>query len=224
VNGTVKSFLVRVVNNGTINVDGNSAYLDMISNRSNGSSIDSSSIVNISNGATVNIAVGYSGDQSGTITGSNNATLTGNTSAGKIEARSGTFHVDATTGGGNMQIDSGATLDLGGNTTDTVTFLTHSMLQLDKGVSATGFLYGFTGNDTIDLKDQNVTSVSETISGNVTTVDFYDGSTLAQELKFNGTYSANDLYVHSDGKGGTMIEYQNGNATHKDDLFVSQTS
>jgi hypothetical protein len=248
VNGTVSAGYLGIA--GTLNISGNGASVSglLYHDAAYGGSDSAGSTINITNGGslygpfnsingTINIdgsgSVFNSGgsaywhelNASGLITGSNGAVLNGGvTNHATIEATKGDFKITGELqGSGTLKIDNNATLELGGDSDNNVTFLNHAMLQLDKGIKETGFLQGFTNNDTIDLKDQNVTSVSETISGNVTTVDFYDGSTLAQELKFNGSYSANDLYVHSDGKGGTIIEYQNG-TTHKDDLFVSQTS
>ncbi len=109
---------------------------------------------------------------------------------------------------GTFQIDPNAVLDLGASSNQAVRFLTGSMLTLEKGVSETGLLHGFSVQDAIDLVGQSVTSFTAAASGGNTTLTAYNGTSAVDVLTFAGNYTATNFATQGDGNGGTKVVYQ----------------
>ena len=111
--------------------------------------------------------------------------------------------------GTSATIGTGATLELAGADTGSVTFASSKgTLVLDQSSTFSGKIYGFTGNgslsgsDQIDLRDINYNSVQESYANGVLTVT--DGTDTAK-LNFNGSYSLANFKLVSDGHGGTIV-------------------
>ena len=110
---------------------------------------------------------------------------------------------------GVATIGAGATLQLTGGDTSSVTFTASTgELILDQPSQFSGQIDGFTGNgtlsgsDQIDLENINYSSVSESYSNGVLTVT--DGTDTAN-LDFNGSYVLANFSLASDGNGGTIV-------------------
>jgi hypothetical protein len=110
---------------------------------------------------------------------------------------------------GSATIGVGATLELSGANSSSVTFSgSTGMLKLDNPSTFDGVIYNFSGNgklsgsDQIDLKGINFASVHESFSNGVLTVT--DG-THSAALDFNGSYTLANFKLASDGSGGTIV-------------------
>jgi hypothetical protein len=161
-------------------------------------------------------AVSYQGEVSGTVIGSNDGTLAGSvTNSGTILAAAGTFHVTAAVSDdivtpalkGSFKINTGATLDLGGNSDNDVIFLTKATLMLEKGITETGFLTGFAKGDKIDVAQQSVTSLTASGQNGHTILTAFSGSVAVETLNLAGNYSAANFSTKSDQNGGSLISY-----------------
>ena len=151
----------------------------------------------------------------GRINGSNGAVLsiTGMLeNLGLITAQSGKFDiagqvVSSSLGAGSFQIDGGATLELGGSSNEDVAFLSNATLQLDKGVTETGFLRNFSTGDAIDLLGTKLTGLNAVAIAGTTTLTVFAGTAAADTFKLSGNYGFNNFQVRADGYGGTLISY-----------------
>ena len=106
-------------------------------------------------------------------------------------------------------ISAGATLELTGADTGSVTFEgSTGMLKLDVPSTFSGEIFNFAGNgtlsgsDQIDLTNINHSSVHDSYTNSVLTVT--DG-TDTDELDFNGSYVLANFKFASDGNGGTIV-------------------
>ena len=149
-------------------------------------------------------------------TGASSISTTGTltfTNAGNVDVQSGDLHVAAAVNGsGQFEIGSGATLELGGASTNNVTFEAGTgSLVLDNPGGFTGKIAGFTGtapdaahSDTIDLVgiDYNSANFTETYDAATGQLSVSDGTHQASFTltNFNGT-----LDFASDNNGGTLI-------------------
>jgi hypothetical protein len=197
-------------------------------------------VVNIVNGgevtgafASVDGTINVSGSQSrlsgatinadGSVNGSNGGSIQGNTTPspyqpagqvvnnGNITATNGLFKIDADVQGtGTLAIDNGATLELGYNTSNNVTFLNHANLLIDKGVIQTGFMQHFSTNDTIDFVGQeDVSSLSVAFANGKTLLTLYDGASISDQLTFASDLTAGNFYAKQDSSGGgTLVAFE----------------
>ena len=106
-------------------------------------------------------------------------------------------------------IDAGATLELAGADSGSVTFKSATgELVLDHSTTFSGQISNFTGDgtlsgsDQIDLKDINYNSVQDSYANGVLTIT--DGTDTAK-LNFNGSYTQANFHLASDGSGGTIV-------------------
>ena len=144
------------------------------------------------------------------------ATFSSAANAGTIEVAAGTLDITGavTAAGspavaGSLQIDGGATLELGSTDAETVAFQTSATpatLQLDTLTGFTGDITGYAPGDVIDLRGVGygltTTSGIYTVGPDELTVT--DG-TNTQTIKLVGDYS-NDFFVgSSDSHGGTFV-------------------
>jgi len=117
-----------------------------------------------------------------------------------IEASGGTLDVTGNvTGGGQLLIDAGTTLELGGPTTETVSFSgSNGTLKLDHPQTAayTGTIFGFAQNDTLDLSNADLGAGNFATSANATFNPANNTSTLTVNLKSGGplTYALSGNY------------------------------
>ena len=110
---------------------------------------------------------------------------------------------------GSATIGTGATLELAGADTGSVTFSSSKgTLVLDHSSTFSGQIFNFTGNgslsgsDQIDLRDINYNSVQYSYSNGVFTIT--DG-TDTSALNFKGSYRLANFKLASDGSGGTIV-------------------
>jgi len=141
---------------------------------------------------------------SGTIVG-NGTVAAAVANDGLIEAKGGTLTVTgAITGSGSLQIDAGATLELGSATNDQqeVDFAgTDGTLLIDNPASYTGTIGGFDATQTIDLK--NTIATSAVLNGTTLTIQLSGGGTQTYTLD---TPLPNTAFgTFSDGHGGTLV-------------------
>ena len=138
-----------------------------------------------------------------------NQDLNGDGVIGLYAAPGTTLQISNPLAGTSATIGTGATLELAGADTGSVTFASSKgTLVLDHSSTFGGQIIGFTGDgtlsgsDQIDLKDINFNSVQDAYANGVLTVT--DGSDTAT-LKFNGSYTGANFKFASDGKGGTIV-------------------
>jgi hypothetical protein len=127
-------------------------------------------------------------------------------SNGLIDANGGKLKLaGAVTGTGRMQVEAGATLELGSSVNDQqgVTFAgSNGVLLLDTPASYTGVISGFGATETIDLAHTLVTSA--TLSGTTLTANLMGGGT--QTYSLAAALPGVTLKTSSDGAGGTLIQ------------------
>lgn len=126
--------------------------------------------------------------------------------SGLIEANAGTLKLSgAITGAGALQIDAGATLELGSSAADQegATFTgANGTLIIDTPSAYSGVIGGFGANETIDLK--NLAATSAMLSGTTITVTLSAGGT--QSYTLAAPLSGGLLVgASSDGNGGTLL-------------------
>ena len=138
-----------------------------------------------------------------------NQDLNGDGVIGLYAAPGTTLQIGNPLVGTSATIGTGATLELAGADTGSVTFASSKgTLVLDQSSTFSGKIYGFTGNgslsgsDQIDLRDINYNSVQESYANGVLTVT--DGTDTAK-LNFNGSYTLANFKLVSDGRGGTIV-------------------
>jgi hypothetical protein len=125
---------------------------------------------------------------------------------GHIEASTGTLDlVQAVTGTGAMQVDSGATLEIDASAASTLSFLlngSNATLALASPSSFAATISGFAASDDIDLLKIKATSaVLE--SGDQLLIT--NGANTVATLQLSGTYAGYTFNTVSDGHGGTDI-------------------
>jgi hypothetical protein len=151
----------------------------------------------------------------GRINGSNGAVLSvsgGIANSGVITAVSGKFDVtgqvtSGSGGTGSFQIDSGATLELGGSSNAAVGFQANATLQLDRGVTETGTLVNFATGDTVDMLGVGLTGYNVFASGGTTTLTLFNGASVADTFTLSGTYGTGNFTFRSDGHGGALMAF-----------------
>jgi hypothetical protein len=140
-----------------------------------------------------------------------NQDLNGDGVVGLYAAPGTTLQINESLAGpsGSTSIGTGATLELQGADSASVTFLgSTGTLQVDNAVTFSGQIFNFTGNgslsgsDQIDLRDINYNSVRDAYANGVLTVT--DGSNTA-ELSFSGSYTLANFAFTSDGSVGTIV-------------------
>jgi len=117
-----------------------------------------------------------------------------------------------------LAIDSGATLELSGASSDNVLFVNNvsiaGTLVLDDAAAFSGQISGFAGtsttSDAIDLK--SITFDSETkwtytanSAGTGGALTIYEGVTVVDTIEFTGNYTTANFKVQSDSNGGTLV-------------------
>jgi hypothetical protein len=116
------------------------------------------------------------------------------TSGGTITASGGLLDVTGgVTGAGHFTIASGATLELGGTTAQSVTYTGTSTLQLDAPANYTGAIGGLALGDAIEFSSETVSSA--VINGSTLTVTGSDGVTTYQ---VSGALTGNHFAVQPD--------------------------
>ena len=140
-------------------------------------------------------------------------------SSGIIDASVGKLNLgDAITGNGQLQISRGATLELGGDTAEAVTFeAKHGTLLLDNTNDFSGTVAGMAHRDAIDLAnfafstDPSITNVAGTgAAGSITDVTVSDGSLTATLQLLN--HSASQYPVDSSAYSLTSDHHGSANA------------
>jgi hypothetical protein len=162
-------------------------------------------------GATVNADGSINGANGATI--ANTIVLNGQSllsNDGTITATSGLFTIaGGFSGAGTLAIDKGATLQLGGDSSNGVNFLNRANLVLDKGVAETGFMQSFGTGDTIDSVGLTASSLSIVADGANTLLSLYEGASIAEQLTFKGHYAPADFYAKADASGnGTLVAFE----------------
>ena len=111
---------------------------------------------------------------------------------------------------GTATIGAGATLEVGGSDSSTVTFRSSTgTLRLDHSSTFSGKILNFTGtgilsgSDQIDLRDVKYGSAHTSYANGVLTVA--DSSGDIAKLAFNGSYTLANFKLASDGAGGTIV-------------------
>ena len=128
------------------------------------------------------------------------------TNNGWITASGGTLKIlGPVVGNGTLNIAPGSTLELGGNSSNDVVFLNQATLLIDKGVQETGFLREFGVGDKVELAGQAITSETSHVSGPDTVLDLYDGSSMTDQLTFEGHFTPREFDLAKDGSGGTLV-------------------
>ena len=128
------------------------------------------------------------------------------TDNGSIVALEGTLKIlGSVDGRGTLDIGPRSTLELEGNASNNVVFLSQATLLIGKGVHETGFLRAFGVGDKVDLAGQASTSETVHLAGTTTILDLYNKSTLADQLMFKGHFTRQDFTVSKDGSGGTLV-------------------
>ena len=126
--------------------------------------------------------------------------------AGVIEAKGGVLKLSgAVTGAGHLQIDTGATLELGAAAVDQegVAFAgSNGVLLLDTPASFTGVISAFGATETIDLAHTLATGA--TLNGTTMTVNLVGGGT--QTYALAKALPGMLLKTSSDGNGGTLVQ------------------
>ena len=110
----------------------------------------------------------------------------------------------AISGTGSMQVDNGATIELGGATGETVNYAVGAVAtaKLDLPFTFTGTLAGLAPNDVIDIAGiNNVTTTS--VAGGVLTVTRSSGPNLF--LNVSGALAGHNFLISLDGSGGTNL-------------------
>jgi fibronectin-binding autotransporter adhesin len=125
--------------------------------------------------------------------------------AGTILATGGTLALsNAVTGAGQLQIASGAELEIGAANSETVLFNAGSAeLRLDAPASFTGTLSGFQSSDSILLV--STTATAAVLSGSTLTVSL--GSGTNEVFMVAGNSATVTLTTAADGSGDTLITY-----------------
>jgi hypothetical protein len=107
-------------------------------------------------------------------------------------------------------IPDGATVELGASDMDDVTFMGPSgKLVLDQSQSYTGHIFGFGGEDEIDLRDiafgpQTSIGFLENASDTAGVLTVGDG-VHTTHLFLAGSYAAASFGISNDGRGGTLV-------------------
>jgi VCBS repeat-containing protein len=157
-----------------------------------------------------------------TITVSEGTQTASLTLLGDYTGHSFTFSSDPIFGGTSivdpLTIDSGATREIQGASTDNVLFVNNAgntgTLVLDDPIAPSGLISGFTGtstiSDAIDLKgitfDAGTTwNYTLNSAGTGGTLTIYEGTTVVDTINFVGNYTTANFTVQSDGNGGTLI-------------------
>lgn len=141
---------------------------------------------------------------SGRVLGNGQLNATSITLSGAIEAKTGTLALQgALSGSGTLQVDAGATLDLGSTAAATRVNLVGNgaTLAMSQPAGFTGTLVGFSLSDRLDLR--NVSATSASASGTLLTVLQSSGPSLTFLLA--APLSGVKLAVGSDGSGGSLI-------------------
>jgi hypothetical protein len=186
----------------TGNIDSTSLYVTAGTLVMQGGTIDAS---NLSFGAGVEV-IGF-GDISDLV---NN---------GLIDASDGLLAVNGSvTGGGAFQIETGATLELGGVTAQNVTFNgTGATLTLDDPSGFTGRLLNLGVGDGLDLVNTVVTSAA--IANGSVVAHLSTGGSLV--FAAPTTNVGAELVYHSDGHGGTQLRIIPSNVTAQPEIVTS---
>ena len=148
---------------------------------------------------------------------------------GLLWANDGNLTIDGNvSGNGSMLIEGAATIELGGTSSESVTFANDVLnsfgsFMLDQANSYTGDIYNFTGTDgaqsnAIDLRDIAFDSgltfayhdnVGDDTGGMLTIFGTVDGTGIdaaIDSISFaNGDYTTASFALSSDGQGGTLI-------------------
>ena len=138
-----------------------------------------------------------------------NQDLNGDGVIGLYAAPGTTLQIGNPLAGTSATIGTGATLELAGADTGSVTFASSKgTLVLDHSSTFGGQIIGFTGDgtlsgsDQIDMKDINFSTVQVSYTNGVLTVR--DGVDTAS-LNFSGSYVMANFSLASDGTGGTIV-------------------
>ena len=156
------------------------------------------------------LQLGASSFKAGSIAVTSGGTITGYGSAtgaiansGSIVASGGTLVISsAVTGGGTMQIDGGAVLDLVTPAAETVTFAGEGELMLGSPTGFTGTLAGLAGGDVLFLTGITTATGASIVGGNLV-VTLTGGSTL--DYAVSGNPAGLDFKVALDGTGHNTI-------------------
>ncbi|WP_426411144.1 VCBS domain-containing protein [Bradyrhizobium ganzhouense] len=203
---------------GTWTVSGTSVFGNL-------SSIDNDGAIDLLDGASIS-GSGLSIDNSGEIYSWGTTSITGTiTNTGAIEVHTGTLSLFGSLwGAGSVTIDAGATLDVDGAVSQTITFSGGGAeLQIDT-TSFGGSVAGFAATDKLDLStikfDGGTSATYDPETGDLVVSDAY-GHSITVKLT-GGDYSNAHFAGSSDGHGGTLITY---NATDDKPTFtVAETS
>nr|WP_161491317.1 LamG-like jellyroll fold domain-containing protein [Bradyrhizobium neotropicale] len=180
------------------------------------SSISNAGEIDLHNGASISGADGtaFTIGNSGEIESWGAASITGSIiNTNSIEVHTGTLTLfGSLSGSGSVKIDAGATLDVHGTVSQTVTFAGGGAeLQIDTSDFG-GSIAGFAATDKIDLSTieyglgTSAAYVSNAAhNGGVLTVTDADGHSIS--LTLVGDYSNAHFAGGTDGHGGTLITY-----------------
>ena len=138
-----------------------------------------------------------------------NQDLNGDGVIGLYAAPGTAMQINNPLAGTSATIGTGATLELAGADTGSVTFASSKgTLVLDHSSTFSGQILGFTGDgtlsgsDQIDMKDINFSTVQVSYTNGVLTMT--DGVDTAN-LNFSGSYVMANFSLASDGTGGTIV-------------------
>jgi hypothetical protein len=139
---------------------------------------------------------------------------------GTVESKDGHLDIKGNISGhGELKIADGSTLQLERSDTNNVTFLNHSghdhsghagHLVLNDAFDFSGKISGFSGHDSIDLKDVDFDHGHISVSYSHGTLTVSDGARTAH-IAFDGHYSLDSFHFSNDGHNGTLITEQPSN-------------
>jgi hypothetical protein len=139
---------------------------------------------------------------------------------GTVESKDGDLDIKGNVSGhGELKIADGSTLQLERSDTNNVTFLNHSghdhsghagHLVLNDAFDFSGKISGFSGHDSIDLKDVDFDHGHISVSYSHGTLTVSDGGQTAH-IAFDGHYSLDSFHFSNDGHNGTLITEQPSN-------------
>ena len=168
---------------------------------------DDGNTVTLTSGLTIDAGATFDG--SGTISGvvDNNGTIDASVSGS-------TLHITGNiSGSGSLDIENGAKLELGGTSTNTVTFEgTSGTWQIDSSGTSTPFSVEGTGdggnlgnNDVIDLRNISFDSAADRYNSTTDAITVGDGHGHTVTIDVAGGIGDGQFTFESDGHGGTEV-------------------
>ena len=204
--GTTDAY-VQLEDTYTVTINDNPSIHSLTISDPNATVTDDGNTVTLTSGLTIDAGATFDG--SGTISGAvdNNGTIDASVSGSTLQI---TGNIS---GSGSLDIENGAKLELGGTSTNTVTFEgTSGTWQIDSSGTSTPFSVEGTGdggnlgdNDVIDLRNISFDSAADRYNSTTDAITVGDGHGHTVTIDVAGGIGDGQFTFESDGHGGTEV-------------------